>query len=136
MRVNKAAVKELERLGLLPKEEKPKKARESFWPYKSRWELQYAAEELSPAVACGLIWDWHYERTSFVLCEASEHQLAVRYIPDFLVILPCGRIEIHEVKGHWRPGAKHKVKALAAMLKPIPIYVVRKVEGQWTKERF
>jgi hypothetical protein len=136
MHLTKAAGKELERLGLLPKQEQPKKERPPHWPYRSKWEQDYVVEELDPAKACGLVWNWHYEAVSFVLVPASEHQRGVRYVPDFIVIDPNGRMEIHEVKGHWMPGAKHKVKALAKMLAPTPVYVLRKVAGRWERERF
>jgi hypothetical protein len=132
MHLSKADAKHLEGLGILP--EKPKKPNR-YAPYRSKWEQDYAIW-LAGAVADEEIAWWWYERVTYTLVPSSDHQRGVRYTPDFIVANADGSFEIHEVKGHWRPGAKHKVKALAAMLKPIPVYVVRKVEGQWTKERF
>jgi hypothetical protein len=37
------------------------------------------------------------------------------YTPDFLVQLPNGELECHEVKGFWRDDARVKIKVAAAM---------------------
>lgn len=131
MHLSKADAK---RLGI--KEDQPQeKKRPHYWPFKSSWEKQYAGHLLERKLNDEIV-DYRYERASFVLTPASEFQRGSRYIPDFMVIFPDGRIEIHEVKGHWKPGAKAKVKALAHMLKPIPVYVVRKECDGWDCERF
>jgi hypothetical protein len=135
MHLTKAAGKELERLGLLPKQEKKPNP---YAPYRSKWEQDYA-EHLKDREAAGLIICWHYELCSFELVPPSATQRGVRYTPDFIVM--AGQIgaiqpEIHEVKGHWRPGSKHKVKALAHLLKHVNVYAVRKVDGMWHLERF
>lgn len=128
MRVSK---KQAKSMGLL---DEPKKVN-PYAPFKSQWEKEYAGHLLAMTLSKEIV-DYRYERASFVLVPASETQRGVRYVPDFLVIYPDGRMEIHEVKGHWRPGAKHKVKSLANLIKPIPVYVVRKEKGVWTRERF
>ena len=38
-----------------------------------------------------------------------------RYTPDFLVQLPSGELECHEVKGFWRDDAFVKIKVAAAL---------------------
>lgn len=114
--------------------DKGKKAN-PYAPYKSAWERDYAEHLRADWVHRG--GTVLYEAASFVLVPASEHQRGVRYVPDFIVVYPDRQVEIHEVKGHWRPGAKHKVKALAALIKPVPVYVVRKGKGgNWERERF
>lgn len=62
-----------------------------------------------------------------------------RYTPDFLVMLSDGRLEAHEVKGHWQDDAKVKIKVAAAKfplrfiaLKAIP----RKAGGGWEEQDF
>jgi hypothetical protein len=135
LHLSKAAVKELERLGLLPKEEKSKKIN-PYAPYRSKWEAQYA-DQLDTERRCGTWEIVLYERMSFAIVPASEHQKGVWYRPDFVMIRQGGIMEIHEVKGHWKGGAKAKVKALAAALVEVPVFVVQKDEsGAWTYERF
>lgn len=47
-----------------------------------------------------------YSFESITLKLASD----CRYTPDFVVMLPDGLIEMHEVKGFWRDDAKVKIK--------------------------
>lgn len=103
-----------------------------YWPYKSKWEQDYAS-----ALDCmDPVYSWMYERVSFCLVPSSQTQKGVWYVPDFTIWKDGTIAAVHEVKGHWRPGAKHKVKSLAKMLTPVPVYAVRKVEGEWELERF
>lgn len=108
-----------------------------YAPFKSKLEMDYHAylnfvyaPNAEPDVK---VW---YEAVTFTLVPASEHQKGVRYTPDFTIWRGCEIIEVIECKGFWREGAKEKVKALAHRIRPVPIYVVRKVAGEWTKERF
>jgi hypothetical protein len=48
-----------------------------------------------------------------------------RYVPDFLVQLTSGELEVHEVKGFMREDARVKLRAFAAMY-PFRLYVVRR----------
>ena len=61
------------------------------------------------------------------------------YTPDFLVVLPDGRVELHEVKGFWREDAIVKVK-VAADKYPFRFVAVtkqsRKLGGGWTFREF
>ena len=109
-----------------------------YAPYRSKWESDYAEELCAIYSDSPLQRDVRvrYEAVTFTLVPASEHQRGVRYTPDFTIWRGIELSEVIEVKGHWRPGAKHKVKALAHMLAPIPVFVVRKEAGKWTKERF
>jgi hypothetical protein len=133
MHLTKAAGKELERLGLLPKQEKKPKP---YAPYRSKWEKDYHLylELCNGLTGCEV--EIRFEFVSFCLVPASETQRGVWYLPDFTVWRGDRIVEIHEVKGFMRPGAKHKIKALAHILKPIPVYVVRKEGGEFVKERF
>ncbi|SOE48083.1 PDDEXK family nuclease [Orrella dioscoreae] len=61
------------------------------------------------------------------------------YTPDFAVMLPCGQIELHEIKGFWQDDARVKIKVAADMypfrflaLKPRP----KKDGGGWAVEEF
>ena len=58
------------------------------------------------------------------------------YTPDFLVILADGRIELHEVKGHWEDDARVKIKVAAAQKPWFTFVAVKWVKGGWEYERF
>jgi hypothetical protein len=63
----------------------------------------------------------------------------VRYTPDFLIMLPDGQLEAHEVKGGWfRDDAKAKVR-IAARMFPLAFQIVRarskKDGGGWEVEK-
>jgi hypothetical protein len=47
------------------------------------------------------------------------------YTPDFAVMLAGGRMQLHEVKGHWMDDARAKIK-IAADLYPFEFIAVRK----------
>lgn len=52
------------------------------------------------------------------------------YTPDFVVVLPNGEIECHEVKGFMRDDAAVKLK-VAAELHPFRFVLAKRVRGQW-----
>jgi hypothetical protein len=58
--------------------------------------------------------------------EAITLNLAYRtsYTPDFIVVTK-DRIEIHEVKGHWRDDARVKFKVAAEKFPEFAFYVVK-----------
>lgn len=79
-----------------------------------------------------------------ILCywfEAMTFRLAdgCRYTPDFVVQMPDGMIEIHEVKGHWEDDALVKIK-VAADLFPFRFIAVQKIAqkagGGWAIREF
>jgi hypothetical protein len=47
------------------------------------------------------------------------------YSPDFAVMLTGGRMQMHEVKGHWQDDARVKIKAAAEQY-PFEFIAVRK----------
>ena len=61
------------------------------------------------------------------------------YTPDFAVMLSGGRMQMHEVKGHWQDDAKVKIK-VAADLYPFEFIAVRKqpkkAGGGFVEEHF
>lgn len=57
------------------------------------------------------------------------------YKPDFLVMFTDGRLEIHEVKGHWEDDAKVKIK-VAASIFPFIFKAVYWQKGCWVYQDF
>lgn len=57
------------------------------------------------------------------------------YTPDFLIMLPGGQIEIHEVKGFWMDDARVKIK-VAAEIFPFQFIAIKRVAGKWEFEKF
>ena len=54
---------------------------------------------------------WHmFEPFKLQLHDAK----GTTYTPDFAVMLPCGSMEIHEVKGYWEDDARVKIKVAAS----------------------
>lgn len=49
-----------------------------------------------------------------------------RYTPDFFVVTQSGRIEFHEVKGHWREAARVRIKVAAHEYPMFRFIAVRK----------
>ncbi len=73
--------------------------------------------------------------------EALTLKLAAdcRYTPDFLVMLPDGSLECHEVKGFWQDDAKVKIRCAAEKF-PFRFVAVKaeakKRGGGWLREEF
>jgi hypothetical protein len=57
------------------------------------------------------------------------------YSPDFAVMLADGRLQAHEVKGHWEEDARVKIK-VAASIYPIQFLAVKKIRTGWDVEEF
>jgi hypothetical protein len=73
----------------------------------------------------GEIWRYDYEAVKFRLADNAF------YTPDFVVYLPDGVIEIHEVKGGLiREDAALKIR-LMAELHPFPVRMVRWKNRAW-----
>lgn len=73
--------------------------------------------------------------------EAIKFRLADNtfYTPDFIVMMACGALEAHEVKGHWEDDARVKIKVAAEHFplqfrgfKPRP----KREGGGWHEEVF
>ena len=83
----------------------------------NKTEERYSAV-LADRQAAGEIIAWWYERWTFKLADDT------RYTPDFMVQLPDGTIEAHEVKGFMQEDARVKIKVLPEMF-PVRCVVVR-----------
>ena len=58
------------------------------------------------------------------------------YTPDFLVVLPDGEMQLHEVKGFWEDDARVKIKVAAAMFWMFAFRGVMKAGAGWNFEEF
>lgn len=74
--------------------------------FASKWEEQYR-NMLEAKYRVGEILAYEYESITFRLAPKTT------YTPDFLVVLPNGKIQIHEVKGFAREDAIIKFKVAA-----------------------
>jgi hypothetical protein len=78
----------------------------------------------------GEISAWLFEPMSLKLAKNTH------YKPDFLVVLPTGAIEIHEVKGRWEDDARAKTKIAAEKFWMFRFVAVRRRKGEWKFEEF
>lgn len=92
-------------------------------------EARYA-EHLATLEREGKVVGWDYEGFKLRLADKTF------YTPDFLVILADGRIELHEVKGHWEDDARVKIKVAAAQKPWFTFVAVKWAKGGWEYERF
>lgn len=77
------------------------------WGEMNGTERAYA-DELEIRKRSGSVARWEFETHTFTLAKG------LRFTPDFWVVLPCGTIEFHEVKGgHRRDDAMAKLKMFA-----------------------
>ena len=95
----------------------------------NRTEALYSAH-LHVLRAAGEVADFKFEPLKLKLAGSTF------YSPDFLVVLPCGKLELHEVKGHWMDDARVKIK-VAAQSFPWLIFKAIKRSGRgWETEEF
>ena len=90
----------------------------------NRMETRYA-EHLSMLVSAGLIAGYWFESIKVRLANRTW------YAPDFLVMLPAGQLELHEVKGFMEDDAAVKLKVTAEIYRLFPLKLVREVRGTW-----
>lgn len=114
------------RLADVPKY-KPKRTPNPWAPYRSKWELQYAAY-LDELQMLDIITAWAYE-PDVIVCAGGT-----RYTPDFLVTYSPDRQEYHEVKGYFRPQDRVRVRE-ARPASAHPIVLVSRAKGVWTYAR-
>ena len=69
-------------------------------------ETRYATA-LQERKAIGEIHSYRFESLKLRLADKTF------YTPDFLVMLPSGELEFHEVKGFWEDDARVKIKVAA-----------------------
>lgn len=96
--------------------------------YKSKWEARYAgwlSVECAHAHPGEVRW-FAYECLRLRLAQvftSTGKSRSTWYTPDFLVIRHS-RVEIDEVKGHWREAARIKMKLVAQQFPWLPIRIV------------
>lgn len=73
----------------------------------------------------GEILRWHFEEVSLKIGPNT------RYIPDFIAVMPSGRWQVFEIKGHLEDDAAVKFKTAAEKYPEISFHMLRKVKGQW-----
>ena len=79
--------------------------------------------------AAGEIALWMYEGVTLKLAKDT------RYTPDFMVMMPDGQIEMHEVKGFWQDDARVKIKVAAGAF-PFAFFGVTREGREWKYESF
>ena len=72
---------------------------------------------------------WAFEAVVFTLAHR------VTYRPDFMVHLPGGRTEVHEVKGWMEDDAACKIRVFSDRF-PWPVYVITKTAAGWKKKEW
>jgi len=103
----------------------------------NKLESAWAAELETRRLAGELLW-WRYEAATLKLTEKTPGgKPGIRYTPDFLVMLPDGLLECHEVKGFAAPVDLNRLK-LAADIFPFRFLLVRrgKKNSGWQTEEF
>ena len=80
--------------------------------------------------AAGRIVDWHYEAVKFRLARLCF------LTPDFLVIYPDGRREMHDVKGFMEDDALVKIKVAAQLYQDFRFVAVTRRKSEWKYQRF
>lgn len=73
----------------------------------NKTEARYASEVLDVRKALGEVANYWYESVKLRLADGSW------FTVDFFVMLADGRLEAHEVKGHWRDAARIRIKVAA-----------------------
>jgi len=79
-----------------------------------------------------IIW-YAFEAMKFVLAKRTT------YMPDFIVQLADGEVEVHEVKGFWEGTARVKIKCAAEKF-PFQFIAIKRLPkkdgGDWVTEKF
>jgi hypothetical protein len=95
----------------------------------NRTERAYA-ESLELLRQAGEVSDYKFEGIKLKLAGSTF------YSPDFLVILPCGRVELHEVKGYWMDDARVKIKVAAESFPWFIFKAIKRAGRGWETEEF
>lgn len=83
------------------------------------------SELLERARQEGVIVKWHFEEITLKIAPNT------RYIPDFVAVMPEGRWEIFEIKGHLEDDAAVKFKAAAEKFPELGFHMLKKKRGNW-----
>lgn len=90
---------------------------------------QAYAEHLHQRKLAGEILDYKFEAYTLKLANNC------RYTPDFMVLMPDGTMQFHEVKGYWLDDAKVKIKVAARQF-PHIFLAVYQVKKNWEIKDF
>jgi hypothetical protein len=93
---------------------------------RNRTEAAYEVQ-LELQKRAGLIAWYRFEAMTLKLADDC------RYTPDFLVMLPAGGLECHEVKGVWTDDARVKVK-VASEIFPFCFVIVTKDKAGFRRQ--
>lgn len=92
-------------------------------------ELRYS-KVLDDRKVLGEVEAYWFERFNLKLADKTY------YKPDFLVQLPSGHLEFHEVKGgFFTDKGRVKIKVAAEQFPLFPFVVVTRKKGEWKQER-
>lgn len=93
----------------MPTQEATQEATQEDKSGMNKTEVRYA-QRLGGLIACGAVQAFAFEGLTVRLAKRT------RYTPDFLVVLPDGRLELHEIKGgHIWDDSKVKFKVAREM---------------------
>lgn len=109
----------------LPKHDAGHRPRRSM----NRTEERYAAN-LEAHRHAGHIEEWRFEQIRLKLADGAWFK------PDFLLVLPGGRCEFHEVKGFWREAARVRIKVASERFPWFKFLAVHWIKGKWVYEEF
>jgi len=79
----------------------------------------------------GEILEWHYERFRIVLTETVVLSSRTSYTPDFVVYLPDGAMEFHEIKGYRRDDAMVKLRVAVSQNPRHQFKLIERKRGSW-----
>lgn len=94
----------------------------------SSTEVKYASLLEARQTKGEIIW-YKYEGLKFRLADKTF------YTPDFVIQLPNGELEVHEVKGFWLDAARIKIK-VAADTYPFKFIAITYKKKEWVIEEF
>lgn len=92
--------------------------------YRSKWEAERAVI-LEARKRAGLIRDWQHEAIRLRVADGAW------YKPDFLVTHNDGRVQVEEVKGHWREAARVRWKVIRERFPMLSPVALTKRNGLW-----
>jgi len=121
----------------LAEADKPKPKVSDRWPgFRSKWEALYA-QELEYRKQNGAILDWIYEgitlRVTDPVMVDGKRRPGVRYMADFAVWMPDGRLVLVEIKGHLREKDKLRYKMARDKFRHIEFTMVSRAKGSWVQ---
>jgi hypothetical protein len=93
----------------------------------NKTETRYA-NYLTMRQRAGEVYDWKFEPMKLRLAWKTW------YTADFFVEFEDGRLEVHEVKGHWEDDARVKIKVAASLYPCFRFVAVQEEKGEYKCE--